>query len=54
MKYDLSAPNSNKSYRLITKGPECLIYVCANNINQAISLAKKAGYQVLSATRWAD
>jgi len=54
MKYDLSAPNATRVYRLITRGAEPLLYVAAFNINQAISMAKKAGYTVLSAARWND
>ena len=54
MKYDLSAPNSTRVYRLVTRGPESLLYISANNINQAIRMAKKSGYIVLSAARWID
>lgn len=52
MKYDLEANGAKKTYRLVVKGD--LLYIKAHNINQAISMAKKSGYQVLSAAKWVD
>lgn len=51
-KFDLEAQNAKLIYRLVVKGD--LLYVKAHNINQAISMAKKAGYKVLSAAKWED
>ena len=52
MKYDLQAPNATRVYRIVVKGD--LLYVLAHNTIQARSMAKEAGYTVLSVARWVD
>ena len=52
MKYDLQAPNATRVYRIVVKGD--LLYVLAHSTTQAASMAKKAGFTVLSIARWVD
>ena len=52
MKYDFEAKNAPRVYRLVVKGD--LLYIKAHNHQQATAIAKKAGYTVLSVSRWED
>ena len=51
-RFDLESPGAPRAYRAVVKGD--LLYIKAHNVNQARSMAVKAGYVVLSIARWED